>query len=74
MRVLFQEYDSCNFHAKLKTSILSTKEIVPIAGMDTTLLIVVVKVTIIAVLWMKLKLPHWHIRLLILLSPFLPVI
>lgn len=35
--------------------------IVSIAEMDTTLLAVVVEVTLIAVLWIKLKLPYWHI-------------
>lgn len=44
----------------METSILSTRKIVPVAGMDTTLLVVVVEVTI-GVLWMKLKLPYWYI-------------
>lgn len=68
--MLCLEYVSFNFLAILETSILSTKRIVSIAGMDTTLLAVVLKVTTIAVLWMKLKLPYGHIDLLILLFPF----
>lgn len=43
----------------METSILSTRKIVPVAGMDTTLLVVVVEVTI-GALWMKLKLPYWY--------------
>lgn len=55
----------------METSILSTRKIVPVAGMDTTLLVVVVEVTI-GALWMK---PYENTllvhRLLILLLPFL---
>lgn len=41
--MLCLEYSSFNFHARLETSILSTR-IVPLAGMDTTLLEVIVEV------------------------------
>lgn len=64
------ELGSFNFHAKLRLAFFSTREIVPIAGMDTTLLLVVVEVTTMTGLWMKLKLPYWHIGSLSCFLPF----
>lgn len=58
------------FMPNWRLSILSTREIVRIAEIGTTLLAVVIKVTAIAVLEMKLKLPYWHIGFF---SCFLPL-
>lgn len=57
------------FMPNWRLAFFSTRKIILIAGMDTTLLAVVVEVPTVAVLWMKLKLPYWHIGCL---SSFLP--
>lgn len=72
--MLFLEYDSFNFHAKLETSILSTREIVPIDGMDAILLVVVVEVTNNSCVMDEAEITLLVRRLLILLPPFLPLI
>lgn len=69
MRHIISRIWQLQLSCQMEASILSTRKIVPVAGMDTTLLVVVVEVTI-GALWMKLKLPYWYIGSLSCFLPF----